>query len=735
MPRTVVTKTSFLGGEAGPLLEGRSDLAQFQLGARKEQNFITLKGGAATRRPGTRFVTATLNNKPARLIPFVFSYNGGADIYCVEISLAAATTLEFRVIRVSDNSVIIPSTHTLTTDSTINLDEIQFTQSADFLFLVHKSFQPQILQRTALTPTFNLVQYMTLSDLSRQIWQALPYLDVNISGIAIQIDTATVGSGRTITASAPLFTGTSADVDRWFAVKNTTWGFCKITAAIDTQHATVQVYQAFGAATTDSTTWNEGAWSPFRGFPQTICFYNQRLVFGGTNSKPDTFWMSKVGNYLKMGDVEAAFAISNPLNFTLASQKLNQIRWMVGGKKHTIGTSTSEWVGTVTNDGTNLFVQYDEETTHGSVSVQPQRSAYTIPFVQRSGQTIREMVFDFYSDSYQATDLTLFSSQVGSPAVNYDSNGLDMFIKAVAYQESPLTIMWALDTGGRLWGLTRDKQQNIASWHSHVIGGLGDAGSAGVSRGALVKSICVIPSGNGRMDRLWMVVNRIINGSEKYHVEFIDDIKNNDTLYTGFFLTNNGDVVDIRPHLDCASYAETGLTNTTAHNVTAWSGLTRFASDNCYVVAFGVGGVIFNGVLPVDGSGNITLPVKAQSIVAGLHANAEMRLLPMEGGDNPKINLRAVTKIDLATVKLYQTYGLRVGRDRVMTKNGYVDNTTFEAIPFDVSQIPNITTFTGYKEFQVPGNAEIDAAYTLAMTEPWPCTIVAVSSRLVTNEV
>lgn len=738
MPRTVVQKTSFLGGEAGPLLEGRSDLAQFQLGARREQNFVSLKGGAATRRPGTRYVKNTANDKPGRIIPFIYSYDHGSDCYAVEITLATNTTLQFQVIRVSDNTVCGVANAPLTVDGTlINIDEIQYCQSADFLFLVHKSFPPQILKRVlkGSPDTFSLVPYIGTGGIGTAQWQTLPYLDENISTTTMAISAATVGTGRTLTFSAATLAGDATDVGKYFIQLGAgpTLGACVVTAAINTLTCTVTVLLAFGD-TAAFKTWWEGAWSLVQGWPNTVCFYNQRLVFGGTLKKPDTFWMSRVGNYLLMSNTNAPFAINDPLNFQLASNRVNEIRWMVGGKKHTIGTSTSEWVGTVTNDGTNLFVQYDEETTHGSVRVQPQRSAYTIPFVQRSGQTIREMVFDFYSDSYQATDLNLFSSHIGTGYGAYSGNAFDVYIKAIAYQESPNPIMWILDSAGRLYGLTRDKQQNIAAWHSHVVGGVYGAFPANVI------SIAVIPSPNGRMDRIWMVVKRTINGNTVYHIEYIDDIKTNSGLFTGFATTVNQDIVDIRPHLDCATYAETGLTNMEAHNTASWAGITRFEGDTAYVVAYGASGINYCGSIAVDAGGNITLPYKAQSIVVGLNVNAEVRLLPLEGGDSPKINTRSIKRIDECAVKLLETYGLKVGKDRVMQKTGYVENTTsFEAIPFDFTALDPVSghtaTFTGFKEFQVPVSAETDAAFAFVMTEPWPCTILSVSSRVVTNEI
>lgn len=741
MPRTVVTKPNFLGGELGPLSEGRSDLAQFQLGARRAQNFITLKSGAQTRRPGTRYVKGTVSNNPARLIPFIISFDNATNAYVVEISFDGVDDLEFRVIRVSDNSVSTPTGHALVLDpnninnvNLFSLDQIQFTQSAGMLFLVSPAFPPQILIRTAIgsPDSFTLTPYVGYSDPSRPMAASLPYLDENISATTLTVS-ATTGTGVTLTSSTNLFSGTSADIGKYFAILNATLGSCVVTGNSGNSKTVCQVTVLDTFPDTSAhTAWWEGSWSPDRGWPRSICFYAQRLVFGGCTANPDTFWMSKVGNYLKMSNVNAAFAINDPLKFSLASQKLNQIQWMIGGKNHTIGTSSSEWVGQVTNDGTNLFVQYDEETTHGSAPIQPFRSAYTIPFVQRSGQTIREMAYEFYSATYPSTDLTMISSHIGTRFGSFESDNVasvspTSYLTQCTQQESPLTLMWVIDNNGRLFGLTRDKQQQIASWHSHVIGGRVTSQDwlslAGADFPAMVKSICVMMDPTTRLDRLWMVVRRTINGASTYTVEFMDDVKPNIELTGGYTATN------IMAFLDCATW-QTGGANT------AWAGYTRFASDSAYVIAQGTyGQIVFNGILPVDSGGNITLPVAATAVTVGLNVNAELRLLPIEGGENPKVNLRSISRIDLCTVKLFETFGLRIGKDRLMTKTGYVDNTSFEAISFDNSKLPVLPTFTGYKEAQVPHSAENDAAYALVMQEPWPCTILSVSSRVVTNEI
>lgn len=731
MARKVVDKTSFLGGEAGYLLGGRSDLAQFQLGADKLQNLVAIKGGAVTRRPGSRYVKTTQGNRPARILDWVISYDNAADIFAVEVALATATTLTVRIIRRSDFSVYTPTgAPTISTTSDINLNEIQFAQSANTFYMCHKSFPPQVITRTAAT-TFFIDPYIEATSRSRDIYEGLPYMATNISATTLSIDIATVGAGRVVTASTAIFPDASV-VGAYYRMRATAAnGWFQITGWTSTTQVTVLVIAAIDAAATATTDWSEGAWSAYRGWPRAVTFYNQRIAFGGTTTQPDTFWLSQVGDYSQMSTFNAtspfneSSGISDSLSFTLSSNRLNEINWMVGGKKLTIGTGSSEWVGTVTNDGTNLFVNFDEETSHGSAYTQPRKVAYSIPFVQRSKKTVRELNFNFDSDSYVATDLNLFASHVSTSYGRFAaSTGIG--IVQVAYQESPFGVYWVIDSVGRLYGLTRDIQQQIAAWHSHVIGGrLTDAvysGGSGADYPAFVTSISVLPDANGELDQLWMVVRRSINGVDSYYVEYMDDIKPNASL-------SIGSSTDIKSFLDCASFAS-------GASATVWTGYTRFAGESVYVIAENAAGVIVHsGLLTVSGAGEITLPVAATKVVVGLHANAELRLLPILGGSNPELTMLGSKSVDTVAIKLYQTYGLRIGKHNIQRMDGIEENTTFEPIPFDSSGLPTIPTFTGIKEIQVPTDNDNDGSFALVMQEPWPCTILSLSSRVVTNEV
>ena len=74
MPRTTLALTSFVSGELGAKLDGRTDFNKYATGAKTLENFLIHPQGAATRRVGTQFIAEVKNSAAkTRLIPFEFS--------------------------------------------------------------------------------------------------------------------------------------------------------------------------------------------------------------------------------------------------------------------------------------------------------------------------------------------------------------------------------------------------------------------------------------------------------------------------------------------------------------------------------------------------------------------------------------------------------------------------------------------------------------------------------------
>src|SRR6266404_2986112 len=68
---STVDRVTFAGGELGAQLIARADLAKYQIAVERLENYIVMKGGGATRAPGTRFVLELKDqSQKGKLIPF-----------------------------------------------------------------------------------------------------------------------------------------------------------------------------------------------------------------------------------------------------------------------------------------------------------------------------------------------------------------------------------------------------------------------------------------------------------------------------------------------------------------------------------------------------------------------------------------------------------------------------------------------------------------------------------------
>lgn len=143
MPRASLLQSNFSGGELSPALAlGRVDIAKYNNGLRRLENCaLTIQGGAK-RRPGTRFIAAAkLQDRPCRLIDFV--YNRG-QAYMLELGDG--------YLRFFKDRTAIPAVEggTLEVESpyvAAQVPSVNFVQKADTAFFAHEAVTPYRLQR------------------------------------------------------------------------------------------------------------------------------------------------------------------------------------------------------------------------------------------------------------------------------------------------------------------------------------------------------------------------------------------------------------------------------------------------------------------------------------------------------------------------------------------------------------------------------------------------------------
>lgn len=479
MSRVRVIQNAFNAGEWSPLMEGRTDLAKYANSAKTIENLTVFKHGGVSRRAGTRFVNETkTSSKKSRLIPFEFST---IQSYILEFG-----DLYIRIYRDGARVESPPGTviEVVTPYLEAEVFDIHFTQSADVLYLAHQNHPPQKLSRTSDT-------VWTLTPIDFKDGPYLP--EVTTSTITPSGTTGSV----TLTASISIFQAGHVG-SLWRIKQGTTWGYAKVTAFTSGTQVTATVVTDF-ASTAASAAYREGAWSDVRGYPGCVTLFQQRSFWANTPNNPDTEWASQSSDYEKFGP---GTALDNEaITFTLASNKVNAISWIAPSRLLLTGTSGQEWRisgGADSDPIVPASINARAETTYGSSFVSPVQLQNALLFLQRSGNRIRELSYDFYTDSYNAPDLTVFAEHILlGGALQMD------------YQQEKDSIVWCVRADGTLCGLTYEKAQDVVAWHRQVTMGR-------------FESVAVIPDPTSERDQVWVVVNRTIGGVTKRYVEYLD---------------------------------------------------------------------------------------------------------------------------------------------------------------------------------------------------------------------
>lgn len=140
----VVTQSSFVGGEITQRLSARDDVGRYSNSVSIMRNMLPFAQGPATRRPPTRFVAGTRDNAVVRLVPFIF---GREDAYVLEFGDEYVRVFRARgVVTLSDATFEFTSPYTAA-----QLDELDWAQTADTLYIVHPDLNMRRLTRSSNT--------------------------------------------------------------------------------------------------------------------------------------------------------------------------------------------------------------------------------------------------------------------------------------------------------------------------------------------------------------------------------------------------------------------------------------------------------------------------------------------------------------------------------------------------------------------------------------------------------
>ena len=663
MARTTLALTSFVSGEFGNKLTGRTDFDKYTSAAKTMENFLVHPQGAATRRVGTQFIASVKTaSAKTRLIPFEFSTT---QTYILEFGNNYIRFFKDKGQILSGGSPYEISTPYLTAE----LFDIKFAQSADVMYLVHPNHETMKLSRTGHTSW----------SLDEVEFTDGPYLAINTTSTTMTPG-ATTGTGITLAASANTFAST--DVGRLI---NFTNGYAKIVSFVDAQNVTIDIKDDFDN-TTATADWKLGAFSDTTGHPSCVSFYEQRLVFAGTTSEPQTVFFSKAGDYENMTSGTNA---DDAMVYTIAANQVNVIRYLKAQRTLVIGTTAAEY--TVSADGTDASITptnitIKKQSSYGSSNVDAVTAGNAILFLQKAKRKIRELAYNFDSDSYVAPDLTILNDAV-----------TDSGIVQMEWQQEPDNILWCVREDGQLAALTYQRSEAVVSWHRHILGGTFGSGNA------VVESIASI-SGEINEDELWVIVKRTVNGATVRYVECFSDFDFDETAATDFKFLDS--------HLSYSGSATSSL-----------SGLDHLEGQTVSILADG--SVHANKVVS---SGGISLDRSVTKACVGLAYDSVLQTMRIEGGAAEGTSQGKIKRISKVVLRLFETVGVKVGPS--------LNN--LETIPFRTTSsnlsAPVDTLIEGDKEIEFDDDYNSDGHIFIKQDQPLPASILAIYPTLVTND-
>ena len=829
MARVHPFQTNFTAGELSPKLHGQIDFKKYNNGVETLKNLTVFPQGGATRRFGSRFVCEVKDSsKVTRLITFEFNieqtyilefgnlyirfykdngqiteatksisaitkanpavvtatshgYSNGDHVWINDVggmtevngrryTVANKTTNTFELSGVdSSNYTTYTSSGTAakvyeiaTEYTSAQLSELQFAQSADVMYIVHESHEPTKLTRTGHTS-------WTITDVD---FEKGPYLDQNTTDTTLTASATTVGTGRTLTASASLFAST--DVGRLFKLGT---GHGKITGYTSATEVTVEVLVALTSSGTK--TWSLGAYSNTTGFPRAVSFFEQRLVFAGSTSYPQTIWGSQSGIYENFdeGDAEAADAFI----YTIAANRVNAIRWLAPSKDLMVGTAGSEFkVSRPTGEPLqpdNINIQ--QQTSYGVYPLRPIQIGNLILFVQRQQRKVRQLYYRFEDDAYTAPDMTILAEHITEGGIT-----------EVDYAQEPDAIYWAIRSDGVLLGMTFNREEDVVAWHKHTIGGKTGTATVTVTDYANIPkgSRIVLTKSNGTQvtftsetagssspsetngwrpntnnnttaDNIFTAINAHADFTVSNPAANVVTITETSPQAVGYLTVEttdstrlaatsegiakaksvasipeggedqvwiiverviNGATVQYVEYLDSTSNMDSYLTGSVNSSTSTVTSLDHLEGQKVQVL---IGDAVYPTQTVTNGAITVNIPseLSTKTINIGLGYVSELKTLRVEAGAQAGTSQGRKKRYNEVMVRLLNTVGVTINGDQ---------------LPFRTSSTPmgtNIPQFTGDKRVTNLG-WDRDGQITVEQTQPLPMTILGITGTLVTSD-
>ena len=424
----------------------------------------------------------------------------------------------------------------------------------------------------------------------------------------------------------------------------------------------------------------ENLWSPIRGYPDNVTFFQGRLWFGGMQSQQESLVGSWVNDILNFQTAQGL--ADQAIYVTMSGVALNAITGLFPGKSLCIFTTGGEF--RFDNDQGQPITPTSapvNQTQNGSAHIKPVMIDGNIVFVQRNLKSMRDYQFDYTVNQFNSLGISALA-----PNLIYGVNDIaswkgsiedEINLMFVCNGTNPSKDFDAMPSGALAVYNTR-KEVGVQAWTNWQTQG------SFMNVGTIVQNIL-------------MLVQRVINGKTVLILE-----QPTENTFT-----------------DCCYYASSGVAGLTQITVPWLAGATVRCLADGYVLDTQT--VPANGIVPLTSDG-IPYAIQAQ-VEIGLNFNPIVEPMPLQtvrwpAGSNMAHKKRIVT----LRAKVRQTQGL------------YANGNLLQLAQLDNFQMDNgpLPLYTGIVEMEESTNWDqtVDKMVIFTQVDPLPMQILFIDSEL-----
>lgn len=492
---TTTIQASFTGGEIAPALYARADLSRYLTSLRECRNFLVQRFGGVAVRPGFQFIRAVSNPLVAsRLIAF-------------DIDTTTTVVCEFSefTVRFFSAGALVTAWGTLATPyGASEVGGLQVAQAGAQMVLTHPNHAVRQLRYLSGVLGFTFTPLNFFPTVLPPAAPALARFDAttpqrSYSYVTTVIDAAT-GDESQPSAPATILANLAADKPITVTVSST---------------GTANVYRGgngfYGFVGTTTTgvflddfkvpdfsdtppSWVNALSNPGQ-YPRAVTHYQQRRWFGGNTILPQTLYGSRSSELTNFSAGSPARA-DDAIDVTLAAALAQPVLHLVALNRLLVLTTRGIWSALAGNETvlTPNNTGFQLESGFGASTVPPVITGEGAIYVQAQGTRVRDLVYNPQLSQFGGTDLSILASHL--------FRGFE--IVDMAWQEDPHSVLWCVRNDGAMLALTYLRDQEVWGWSRHVTDGK-------------IERVCV--AREGQSDRLYVVVQRTVNGASVRYLE------------------------------------------------------------------------------------------------------------------------------------------------------------------------------------------------------------------------